>query len=59
MGNVCLAPITVDEEAHQTNVQPNEKVMKGMISPVVTDDSKYNQKMIEPKVKNMKKQLAL
>ncbi len=59
MGNVCLAPITVDEQAHRTNVQPNEKVMKSIIVPVITDDSKYNQKMIEPKVKNMKKQLAL
>ena len=59
MGNVCLAPVTVDQNAHQVKVQPETMVMKSMVLPVMTDNNRYKEKMIEPKVKNMKRQLAL
>ena len=59
MGNVCLAPVTVDQDAHQVKVQPEGMVIKSMVAPVMIDNNRYNEKMIEPKVKNMKRQLAL
>jgi hypothetical protein len=59
MGNVCLSPVTVDETAHQTKIHPDTNIIKGRVAPVITEESNYNQKMIEPKVKNMKRQLAL
>jgi hypothetical protein len=59
MGNICLAPITVDETAHQTKIHPDTNIIKGRVAPIITEESNYNQKIVEPKVKNMKRQLAL
>ena len=62
MGNVCLTSIRVEDQTFDNSnstLTNNNKVIKGMVAPVFTDENKYNQKIIEPKVKNLKRQLAL
>lgn len=65
MGNVCLTTIQVEDQTDNTNntdnTDNNSNVIKGRVAPVMTDSNNqhYEQKMIEPKVKNMKRQLAL